>query len=292
GQATGGPAATERLATEILATVPLAADRAAIAPRTVDQVAADRAAADLVVADLVAGAALVLPGAHHDRLIFDQTDQMLDKSPSQKPEDRARQSEDGPVNLSALLKTVAGAGDGDRVSVADILKAVGTRSFGALLLVPSLIVISPISGIPGVPTTAALIIILICGQYLIGRRTIWLPGFLLRRDVSRSRLEKAINAVTPAARFLERFVRPRLTFLIGRVTFAAVALICALLAATMPPLELLPFTATATASIIALFAMALLMRDGALALISLVMAAAAVGAFLVWILPGLSSAAA
>lgn len=57
--------------------------------------------------------------------------------------------------------------------------------------------------------------------------------------------------------------------LINHWTFSLVAVICAGLAATMPPLEILPFTATITALIIAMFAMSLIYEDGLLMLLAL-----------------------
>jgi hypothetical protein len=171
--------------------------------------------------------------------------------------------------LQHLLQDVTDAGVADKVSVADVLESIGTRSFGALLLVPCIMVLSPLSGIPGVPTTAGLIIVLVCVQYLAGRRTIWLPQRILRARISRKRLAAGFGYVQPFARSLDRVFRPRLRVLINHWTFSLVAVICAVLAATMPPLEVLPFTATITAFVIAMFAMALLYEDGLLALLAL-----------------------
>ncbi|MEM8551135.1 MAG: exopolysaccharide biosynthesis protein [Pseudomonadota bacterium] len=171
--------------------------------------------------------------------------------------------------LTDILQDVRNAGCGDVVSVADILSAVGRRSFGALLLVPSILVVSPFSGIPGVPTTAALVIVLICAQYIVGRREVWLPRFVLRRSMSRARLNKAIDTASPIIGRLDRLVKPRWTFLLGRLSIAALAVVIALLALTLPPLEILPFVSTTTGIIIALLSLALLARDGLLALLAL-----------------------
>ncbi|WMS41091.1 exopolysaccharide biosynthesis protein [Acuticoccus sp. MNP-M23] len=193
-----------------------------------------------------------------------------------------------PMGLQDLMDVISDSGSGAQVSVNDILERIGTRSFGALLLAPSLLVVTPISGIPGVPTTAAIIIILICLQYLSGRRTIWLPRWILRARIGRARLDRAMETVRPVVRNIDKVVRPRFGFVINRVTFALVALVCAVLAATMPPLEFLPFTATTTALIITLFALSLLARDGLLALIALAATTVAAVAFVVWVVPALA----
>lgn len=193
-----------------------------------------------------------------------------------------------PMRLQDLMDVIADAGTGAHVSVSDIMDRIGTRSFGALLLAPSILVVTPISGIPGVPTTASIIIILICLQYLSGRRTIWLPRWILRARIGRPRLDRAMAFAKPVARAIDKVIRPRFGFLINRVTFALVALVCAALAATMPPLEILPFTATTIAFIITLFALSILVRDGLLAVIALAATAFAGFAFAIWVVPALA----
>ena len=51
-----------------------------------------------------------------------------------------------------------------KVSVGDIVQALGDRSWGALPFIPALIELSPIGAVPGVPTTLALIIALFAAQ--------------------------------------------------------------------------------------------------------------------------------
>ena len=191
--------------------------------------------------------------------------------------------------LETLVDDIAGAGKHDTVTVGEIFDSVGSRSFGGLLLVPSLMTTSPLSGIPGVPSLSALLIILICAQYVAGREHIWLPTFILGRRVRRTRLQSAIGRVRPVLRRMDRVIYPRFGFLINRWTFGGVALLCALLAATMPPLEVLPFTSTATAFIIALFAIAILARDGLLVALAFVGTVGLVTALAVFVVPQLAS---
>lgn len=121
----------------------------------------------------------------------------------------------------------------DEVSVADLQAAIGKRSFGPLLLVPGLVVLSPLSGIPTLPTFAAGILLLIAVQILGGRTSIWLPGRLARRTLPRHGLLKALAILEPGARVADRFVKPRLRILTGFWGIKAVALVCLLIAVTM-----------------------------------------------------------
>src|SRR6056297_132132 len=69
--------------------------------------------------------------------------------------------------------------DHNPVNLDDILQVTGRRSFGPVLLVAGLVTLAPLIGdIPGVPTLMALLVVLVSGQLLAGRRQIWLPGFL------------------------------------------------------------------------------------------------------------------
>ena len=177
-----------------------------------------------------------------------------------------------------------GGASGGKVSVAQIMESVGRSSFAALLLVPSLVVVSPLSGIPGVPTVAAAVIILICLQYLSGARSLWLPGRIQRITVRRSLLCRALAGLRPLARAADRVVRPRMTFLFTRTTFTLIAIVSCCLAALMPPMEVLPLTSSITAFLIAVLALAALARDGTLAIlaIGLIFAALALGGSLLW----------
>jgi hypothetical protein len=179
-----------------------------------------------------------------------------------------------PHNLEQVLDRVEDAADGtSRVSVEQVLESLGQRSFGPLMLVPSLIVISPVGGIPGLPTVLAVIIALVAVQMLVGRQSVWLPDFLLSRSISRDRLEKVSNFTMKVASYIDMVVSPRLTVLVtspfDRVIAATILALCML----MPPLELIPFGNSTTGAAIGVFALALVARDGLLAAIAFVMTA-------------------
>nr|WP_255720415.1 exopolysaccharide biosynthesis protein [Acuticoccus kalidii] len=184
-----------------------------------------------------------------------------------------------------MFRQVAEAGQGDTISVEDALDAVGQSSFAALLLLPSAIIVTPISGIPGAPTIAAIVIVLVCIQFLAGRQRIWLPRRVLRVCISRDRFTRVVGRAEPMISRFDRLVRPRLTFLVNRGMVIAMALISTALALTMPPMEILPLTSTLTAAIIALFALAMLARDGLLALAGLVASLAAGIGFIGFVVP-------
>ena len=69
----------------------------------------------------------------------------------------------------------------EKVRMADVLDDFGKRSFGPFILIPALLEMTPVGGIPGVPTALALFIALIAVQLLLGRDHVWMPQFVQQR---------------------------------------------------------------------------------------------------------------
>lgn len=170
------------------------------------------------------------------------------------------------------------SGKQERISLGDTVEAMGSRSYGPFLIVPALIEISPIGGIPAVPTFLAALVILFAAQMLLGRRHLWLPGFLARLGVSSRKMLKAIEKLRPLARRMDRWFHNRLPVLTSRPFMRLAAGTSIVLALAVPPLELIPFASTAPMIAIAAFGLALLVRDGLLMIVAMLLAAGAVAA--------------
>ena len=177
--------------------------------------------------------------------------------------------EDG--NLEALLLRLRESGERrSRVSVACMLQATGERSFGPMILLLGLLVLSPLSGIPGLPTAVAVAVALITVQLLLGRRHFWLPRWFLRRKVPGKRFDQALGVLLRGARPIDRMVKPRLRWLTRGPAFYLCALLCLMIALSMPPLELIPFANSLAGAALSCLGLSLIARDGLLALFSLV----------------------
>jgi hypothetical protein len=159
----------------------------------------------------------------------------------------------------------SGGGDGT-VTVGEIVERMGPRSFLPLLLIPALLMVSPLSSIPGTPTLSALIIGLIAAQMLLGRQRLWLPAFVRRRSFKRARLERAIGFLRRPVGWIEPMMRPRLAVLAEGPGAYIALLVCLLVTAIMPVMEFLPILASVAAVAITLIATGLLARDGVLVL--------------------------
>ncbi len=183
----------------------------------------------------------------------------------------------GPESLGDILDRFEELAEQEsRVAVADMVDAVGTRSYGPFLIVPALIELSPIGGVPGVPTALAALVALFAVQMLLGRRRLWMPGWVARRGLAAPRLTRLVAAVRPMAERVDRWFHGRLRALTSGVGVRVAALVCIALAMLVPPLELFPFASSAPMGAIALIGLALLVRDGALMVLASLLACGAV----------------
>lgn len=174
-------------------------------------------------------------------------------------------------DLEELIEQIdAMARSCDCVDIHLVMEAVGPRSFGPVLLAAGLIMATPLSGILGVPTVMAVVVFLFAVQLLLDRRYFWLPGWVLERSISSSRLRAALKVVRRPAVWLDKPLRPRLKVLTHDGGSRAVAVVCILFALITPPLELMPFATTIIGAAVAAFGLALIAHDGLLVLLTYV----------------------
>lgn len=172
-------------------------------------------------------------------------------------------------DLQDIVASLRDLGEGeDRVSVRDIRESMGERSFGPFLAIPALIEITPIGGIPGLPTMIALIIVIIAAQLAWGREHMWLPTFLDNRKVDGETLKKGMDWLDRPAGWIDRLLRPRLQQVADGSGLRVVAVLCIVLCCTVPPLELVPFASSIPMGAIALMGLGLMARDGLVILIA------------------------
>lgn len=172
-----------------------------------------------------------------------------------------------PESVSAILQRARRALEGDEVSVRDVVEALGRASFSPLLMLPALIIVTPVSGIPLFSTICGITIMLISFQMIAHRRHVWLPDWIMRRHAPRKRITKALDLLTPPARWLDRVTRERLRLLVEPPLLYLPQTLCLVSGAMMPLLEFVPFTASLAGFAVAVMAVAMVTRDGLLVLI-------------------------
>jgi len=175
-----------------------------------------------------------------------------------------------PESLTELVAKIRDhTRDQDRVSVGDLMAAVGERSFGPLVLLAGLITVAPLIGdIPGVPTLLGLLVLLTLGQLLCQRRSVWIPSRLSNRRISKQKLFKGLQWADKPAAFVDRWTQRRLPWLVSGAGQYLMVLICMAVAAAMPLMELIPFSANGGGLALMAFGLSIVARDGLLALVA------------------------
>ncbi|QPM92396.1 exopolysaccharide biosynthesis protein [Pseudooceanicola algae] len=183
--------------------------------------------------------------------------------------------------LSEVLDELESALHDDEIRFEEVVDTLGRTSFASLMLVFSLIAASPASAIPGVTAFVAVLVFILVAQMMLGRQSLWLPKWLTRRRLGTEKLGKGIAWLRKPVHFVERFLKPRLTFLFHRPWLWLPMILIMALTLFMPFMELVPASGSIASAIIALFAASLLTRDGGLAIVSLgLLALLPVGIFL------------
>ena len=169
------------------------------------------------------------------------------------------------------------AAHNDKVCIGDVLDDFGGRSFGPFIMLPALIEITPVGGIPGVPTFLAVIIALVAVQMLFGKDHIWMPQFIQRRAVGAKKLHRSVKKLRGIAHWLDGHSKDRLRKLTEGIRLKVAALAVIILCVTVPPLEFLPFASSGPMLAIAAIGLALIVHDGLVMLFALLLAVAAIG---------------
>ena len=158
----------------------------------------------------------------------------------------------------------------DYLRVSDLTDELGVKSIAAVLVVPALAVVSPLSGVPLFSSACGIMIALVSGQMLMGRDHLWLPGFLSRRAVSAELTHRATRGLRRLACWMDRRFKKRLRALLTPPFLRVIQAVCMLCGLMMPFLELLPFTSSILGGIVSLLAVSMLTGDGLIALVTVV----------------------
>lgn len=191
-------------------------------------------------------------------------------------DDAAQGPDEAPDSLGEVIREARSGLGEEEVEVEHVIAAMGNASFAPVMLLPALLVLSPASGIPVLPSICGITIALIGAQMLFGRKHLWLPGWILRRKLNGPKTEKALATLEKPARWIDKHTGRRLPFLTRAPFDKLVILACILSGGVMPALELLPFTSSILGAAISVMTLGLLVRDGLLVLIGVGFIGAAV----------------
>lgn len=183
----------------------------------------------------------------------------------------------GPQSVSSLLEELQNAFPDETVSVRELLDRLDGRAFGLLLLLLALPMCIP--NIPGISTIFGILMVAPALQMIFGSKQVWLPRRIRSWEFKREHLQAAIKGAIPIVKRIEKLVRPRwslmvrppITILLGLQTLImALILVLPIPAGNWPP-----------GITVAMTALALLQRDGLVAMLSI--PTAAVSAFVAYV---------
>lgn len=179
------------------------------------------------------------------------------------------------MTIRSLADVIEEFGEDERPSltVGQMLEAFDSRAFGAMLLVFGALNTLPLP--PGSSTILSLPILLLAPQVALGADAPWLPRRMVERPLKRDDLRGLFRKLTPVVKRMELITRPRLTWIFNPFGERMIGVVCTLLAMVL--ILPIPLGNLAPGATVAILALALLQRDGLLALLGYAMAVVSVG---------------
>jgi hypothetical protein len=113
------------------------------------------------------------------------------------------------VQLERWLST-----EGDK-TIGDLGDVFAEKSFAVTVLVLMFIPALPLPT-GGISHAFEAITVLVAGQMVVGRRTLWLPERWRRRELGRATMDRALPFIVRRIRWFERFSRPRMAWIFDR----------------------------------------------------------------------------
>ena len=172
-----------------------------------------------------------------------------------------------PPRISTLLATLSSHGAGDRITVAQIVEALGARGFSLLIVILGLPNSLPMP--PPIALVSGFLMVFISLQLIFGRSSPWLPATVLKHSIARHDVAKAVDTAMPWVRWIEKLARPRFSLFDHAASWRGLGL--ALLVLSLGLVFALPVIGQIPIGIaLCLMGLGLVERDGYLTLIGFV----------------------
>jgi hypothetical protein len=163
----------------------------------------------------------------------------------------------GRLSLSSILRLLSVEANRERISIRDLVDALGDRALAALMFVFALPNVFPTP--PGTSAVLGVPLIFLTAQLALGRK-LWLPDFICKRSLPFRDFQALVRRVAPWLQRAESLLRPRASRLVNPPMEYVAGLICfilsTILALPIPLGNILPALA------ICLIALGVLERDG------------------------------
>ena len=202
-----------------------------------------------------------------------------DEGEARRAREQSQQSDHDDSKLEGLMQCLCEeAGEGGEITVDDILGRLAHRSYGPIILIPSLISIFPVIGaLPLVSYTMAALIFLLAIQASFSQQKLWLPDRLRKASFDRDTFAKGLDKARPVLRFIDGFLSDRLHFAFKKPWPMVVIWLCAVLGALMFIYAAVPGGVVAPGLALVLLCLGLTAHDGLLVALGVLASAAVIG---------------
>lgn len=117
------------------------------------------------------------------------------------------------THTSELLQLIVVENTNEIITVDEIKNSLHERGFAVLLAIATLPICLPIPAPPGFTAVFSIPLFIFSIQMICGMKAPWIPGWLGRKPMKRTILDKLITMVTPWLRKIESHMHPRLTYI-------------------------------------------------------------------------------
>lgn len=183
-------------------------------------------------------------------------------------DDHADKQADTP--LQSVLDQIETTMDGsESVDLKTVVESFGNRSFGPIMVLCGLCMMTPLGAIPGIPPAFGVIVIVFAVQLLFRRKTPWMPEILRRVKIPSDKLSKVQAKVRPVLAKIDGIISPRLQWAATGPMQVVISIVAIILSLSFFVLGMVPFGVVAPALIVLLLGLGITARDGILTLIGL-----------------------
>jgi len=109
--------------------------------------------------------------------------------------------------ISQVLLGLAEGAPSERLTVGDIVAALGTRGFSLMFFILGLPNSLPMP--PPIALVSGFLMVFISLQIVVGRSAPWLPQSVLKNSLSRGDVAKAVQKAMPWVKWIEKLAQPR-----------------------------------------------------------------------------------
>jgi hypothetical protein len=184
------------------------------------------------------------------------------------------------MKLNSIVNTLGDSCRADEdLNIGQLVDSIENDIFGVLLFIPALIIMLPVSIIPGVSALCAMLVLLSALHILLGKKELWLPARLRSISVDGVKLSATLDKYSRVMDRLDRMTSERWSFMTGGVALKLASIAGILLAAVTIIFGFIPWIDMALMFPVVFFGIAICTGDGLLAFVGWSVLAASAGIY-------------